>query len=479
MVFNSLVFLSFFTGVLIFYYLIPVAFRWVWLLLASALFYAWTSPEMLLVPAIITLVTWQAGIAIEKAGSAKKAQRLFIAAVILNIGLLVFFKYTNFFTGIFTNLLNTFRDPAHPLVNSLLIDIAAPLGISYITFQSIGYLIEIKRGNHPAEKQLGPLATFLLFFPKIISGPVERAHQVLPQIHTGHSLDYDNFSEGGKRFIWGMFKKLVIADRLGIYIGSIFENIPHHSGLSLLAATLFYVFQMYADFSGYTDMALGISRMFGYRLMENFNRPLLAKSVTEFWRKWHMSLSTWFADYFFTPIAINRRNWGDWAIIYASFATFITLGFWHGANWTFIVFGFLQGLILAIEFFTKKSRKKLRKKLPVWLNDGAGIAFTIGYFALSLLFFRAASIAEAFSILKGIFTHPGALFVADTTVFLFSIAGIGYLMAVEIRREFFGSRFTLSYHRSSWIRMAYFCFLILVMLLAGVFDGGQFIYRQF
>ncbi|MFM2359919.1 MAG: hypothetical protein RLY16_1912 [Bacteroidota bacterium] len=480
MVFNSLHFLFFFTGVITLYYIVPATFRWVVLLLASTLFYWFSSPSMVLIPLLITLVTYYGGKAIAAVqAQEKKAQQIFIATLLVNIGLLVFFKYFNFFGNTVVDLLNWNRSSDQLIHNNLLLQIAAPLGISYITFQSIGYLLEIKRGNQPAEESIAYLATFLLYFPKVISGPVERAHQVIPQLKTPQTFNYDNLSAGLKLVVWGMFKKLVIADRLGIYIGSIFENTSHHSGLSILAACIFYVFQMYADFSGYTDMALGISRCFGIKLMDNFNRPFFAKSVTEFWRKWHISLSTWFADYFFTPIAINRRNWGNTAIVYASFVTFVTLGFWHGANWTFIVFGTLQGIILAIEFYTKKFRKNLRKKIPVSVNNAAGIAFTFFYFMISLTFFRAATVSEALGILKGIVTQKGSLFVADTTVFLFSILGIGFLVAVETKREYFSHWFQVSAHPNWLVRNAYFILLVLIILLAGVFDGGQFIYRQF
>jgi alginate O-acetyltransferase complex protein AlgI len=299
--------------------------------------------------------------------------------------------------------------------------VLTPLGISYITFQAIGYLIEIKRGNEIAEKNIGHFSTFLLFFPKIIAGPVERAHRFLPQLKQDISFKYDNISNGAKLIIWGLFKKLVIADRLSIYVDAVLGNASHHSCISLITGVIFYVFQMYADFSGYTDMALGFAKVLGFDLTQNFNRPFFAKSVTEFWRKWHISLSTWFADYFYNPIAIAKRDWGNWSVVYAFFITFIVLGFWHGANWTFIVFGALQALILTIEFFTRKTRKNLRKKIPLFLNNTLGILFTVAYFAFSLIFFRAINIQEAFIIIKRMFT----------------------------------------------------------ILIAGVFDGGEFIYFQF
>jgi len=227
-------------------------------------------------------------------------------------------------------------------------------------------------------------------------------------------------------------------------------------------------------------MALGLAKILGYDLIQNFNRPLFAKSVTEFWRKWHISLSTWFADYFYNPIAIAKRDWGNWSVVYAFFLTFIVLGFWHGANWTFIVFGALQGLVLTAEFFTRKQRKNIRKKIPVFLNNLAGILFTIGYFAFSLIFFRASSVKEALTIIKRIFTATGgSIYIENPSIILFSIAAIGFFWMVEFKNEYFNELFTLSNNKHWLVRNCYYCMLLVVILIAGVFDGGEFIYFQF
>lgn len=483
MIFTSIVFALFFLIVVLFYYVFPQRLRWAWMLASSIFFYMYSKPEFILVPLFIILVTYIGGIKIQNADTAQKARQFFLLSIIANIGVLVFFKYTNFFSTAIVDLLNFTRekvlsDPAH-IQNSLLVNVMVPLGISYITFQAIGYLIEIKRGNHPAEKSFNHLSTYLLFFPKIIAGPVERAHHFLPQLKQPVVFKYENFSNGLKQILWGLFKKLVIADRLSIYVSAVFGSAEHHSGITLAIATVFYVFQMYADFSGYTDMALGFARILGFDLMPNFNRPLLAKSVTEFWRKWHISLSTWFADYFYTPIAIAKRDWGKWSVVYASFTTFIVLGFWHGANWTFIVFGALQGFILTIEFFTRKARKNIRKKIPGWLNTIAGIIFTIGYFAFSLIFFRASSLQEALTIIRRIFTAGGGMYLENPSIILFSFLGICFLALVEIKKEYFNGVVALSNNRYWLIRNGYYCLLLMIILIAGVFDGGEFIYFQF
>ena len=483
MIFTSIVFALFFLIVAIFNYLLPVKYRWMWLLATSVFFYMYIIPAYILVAGFIIFLTYYAGIQIEKNAETKKAMQFYVLAIIANIGVLIFFKYTNFFTAIAFDSINFTRQRLFHINdtwnNSLLVNVVAPLGISYITFQAIGYLIEIKRGNHAAEKSLGHFSTFLLFFPKIIAGPVERAHNFLPQITQIKKFDYSKISLGLKLIVWGLFKKLVIADRLSIYVDAVLGNVRHHSGLTLIVAVIFYVFQMYADFSGYTDMALGFAKIVGFDLIQNFNRPLLSKSVTEFWRKWHISLSTWFADYFYNPIAIAKRDWGNWSVVYAFFITFIVLGFWHGANWTFIIFGALQGLILTIEFFTRKLRKNIRKKMPVFLNNISGIIFTVCYFAFSLIFFRANSLTKALSIVKRIFTAKGSIYFENPSIILFSIVGIGFLSLVEFKKEYFNDLFTFSNNKNWLVRNCYYCLLIMIILIAGVFDGGEFIYFQF
>lgn len=483
MIFTSVVFALFFIMVTVLNYLLPVKFRWIWLLLSSIFFYTYSGTASVLVVSFIALITFYSAKQIESAAVPKIAFRYYLLAIILNIGVLVFFKYSNFFTSTSFDLVNFFRSnlfhSAAPLYNSFLINVLAPLGISYITFQAIGYLVEIKRGNQVAEKNLGHFSTFLFFFPKIVAGPVERAHNFLPQIKQQKAFIYENISTGLKLVLWGLFKKLVVADRLSIYVASVLGNTEHHSGITLVIAVIFYVFQMYADFSGYTDMALGFAKMLGYDLLQNFNRPFFAKSVTEFWRKWHISLSTWFADYFYNPIAIAKRDWGNWSVVNAFFTTFIVLGFWHGANWTFIVFGGLQGLILTIEFFTRKARKNIRKKIPDLLNTIAGIVFTVAYFTLSLIFFRAESLTEAFTIIKRIFTAKGTVYTENPSIIIFSLLGVGFMMLVEFKKEFFNDLFTLSNNKFWLVRNCYYCLLLIIILIAGVFDGGEFIYFQF
>ena len=483
MVFNSFAFFAFFIVAAIVYWLLPGKYRWLWLLAASTFFYAYAQPQYLPVPFAIAIVGYYAGLAIEKAASENKKKKIFIAAAAAIIATLVFFKYTNFFGSFFTGAVNFISGKLfhsqYIAPGSLFIDIAAPLGISYITFQAIGYLIEIKRGNEKAEKHFGHFASYLLLFTKIIAGPVERAHHFLPQLKASFKFNYGNITSGARQMLWGLFKKIVVADRLSIYVDAAYNNYEHHSGITLLFASFCYAFQIYADFSGYTDMALGFSRMLGLELMPNFNRPFLAKSVTEFWRRWHMSLSTWFADYFYSPLAMAKRDWGKWAAIFASFVTFTVLGFWHGPNWVFVVFGALQGAMLSIELLTRKQRKNMRKKIPQWLNDTAGTFFTVSFFGFSSIFFRSASVEDALNVTGRIARFNGALFYDSISTLLLIVLGLLYILLHDVKAEFFDNRFSLSQSRYWLVRNGYYCVLIIILLATGVFDGGEFIYFQF
>lgn len=477
MEFNSIPFALFFVCTLAVHAILPDKLRWLWLLITGIFFYAYAQPAYTLVPLFITVISFYAGLRIEAAAGEKKKQQLFVISTVLIVLVLVFFKYVNFFSNTFTDIFSLLT--GRPGQNSLLLNIIAPLGISYITFQAIGYLVEIKRGDEPAEKHFGHFAAYIFLFTKIIAGPVEKAHRFLPQLQSKSGFNYDNFVSGAQQLLWGLFKKLVIADRLSIYVNAVYNNHEHHSGITLLFASICFTFQLYTDFSGYTDMALGLSRMLGYELTQNFNRPLLSKSVSEFWRKWHITLSAWFTDYFYNPLAIAKRNWGQWAVIFASFVTFTVLGFWHGANWTFIIFGFLQGLILAIEILTKKKRKNIRQRIPKWLNDSAGIAFTFLFFTFSSIFFKADTVGEALSIIKKFGSIKGPFFYDSASMFMLMLMGIFYIVAYDVKKEFFDNRFSITGSKYWLVRNGYYCALIVIILATGVFDGGEFIYFQF
>jgi D-alanyl-lipoteichoic acid acyltransferase DltB (MBOAT superfamily) len=450
------------------------------LLLASIFFYISASAETFIIPVIIILSTFINGKLIAQASNESRKKIFFLIGLFVNLGLLIFFKYINFFIKTFfdsINFIHHFSQTGKTANQTpVFLQIVVPLGISYITFQAIGYLIEIHRGKQKPEYNLGYFATFILFFPKLLSGPIERGYNFLPQIRQVNSFNSEQIVTGFKRIIWGLFLKLVVADRLSIYTNAVFNNFTQHSGLTLLVASVFFTIQLYADFAGYTEMAIGSAQLLGYRLMENFDSPFIAKSVTEFWRRWHISLTTWVGDYIYNPIVIKFRNWNKLAVVFAIIVTFLILGFWHGASWNYIIFGFLQAVILSFEFLTRKLRKIVLTHIPAWIDTFGGICFTFAYFCFSTIFFKANTTNDALSIIKKIIFFSGPLFLEDPQQFLYCLIGITFVFLAGIHKIQNRQNPRANY----WFKdQLVYSLIIILILLIGVFDGGQFIYFQF
>jgi alginate O-acetyltransferase complex protein AlgI len=483
MLFNSFNYFLFLPLVFIIYYILPFRFRWVVLFVSSILFYMFGGAKTIAVPIIIIICTYICGILIENNSNVFRKKTFFLLGVFINLGLLGFFKYINFFIAsayegfhFVNNLFGIETDVNH---KAIVLNLLVPLGISYITFQAIGYLIEINRANQICERNIWLFATYILFFPKLASGPIERAHNFLPQLRQKHEFDKDLFVGGLKRILWGLFLKLVVANRLALYTDAVFGNSDQHTGSSLLVASVFFAVQLFADLAGYSEIAIGSSLIFGFRIMENFDRPFLAKSVTEFWRKWHISLTNWVNEYIYNPIVIKYRSWNKWAVMYAVMITFLILGFWHCASWTYIIFGFLQGVMLIIEFLSRKIRKQLRNKIPSLLNTFLGISFTFGFFCFSAVFFKASSVKIAFSIIAKIFTFNGPIYIGSPSMMIYSIFGILLLTITGLFSQFYKTQNAFFNNKYWIIRKISYVFLIILILLIGVFDGGQFIYFQF
>lgn len=337
-----------------------------------------------------------------------------------------------------------------------------------------------------AEKQFAHFAGYLLFFPKIIAGPVERAEHFLPQIQKGVQFNYAMVTDGIRQFGWGLFKKLVIANRLGLFVNSVYGDLHNNQGLSLVIAAILFSFELYADFSGYTDMALGIAKVLGYDLSSNFNLPFTAKSMTEFWRRWHISLSTWFNDYFFTPLSIRFRDWGMMGIMVSAIFSFLVLGLWHGANWTYVVFGGIHGLAIAIELFTARSRKQFRKKIPAGINTFFGIGYMFLFFSFSCIFFRSASVNDALYFITHLFsgiTHwfSGSAFKLSLQGHQFTISdfvivylSLAFMFFVEIKELIFKLN-----NYPKLLRWAVYYFFLVVLIAYGIPSDTGFIYKQF
>ena len=424
-----------------------------------------------------TLIDYFAGIMMGKTDDKRKRKKYLLLSLTSNFGLLGTFKYFNFFNDSFRALFSHFNIMySIPALKVLL-----PVGISFYTFQTLSYSIDVYRGAKKPERHLGIFALYVSFFPQLVAGPIERSTRLLPQFFEKKEFSYQNFSSGLKQIIWGYFKKLVVADRLGIFVSATFNHQTHHSGVTLFVAAIFFSFQVYCDFSGYSDIAIGSAKLMGYDLMENFHRPFFSKSFPEFWRRWHISLSTWFKDYLYIPMGGNRVPKWRWYINIMTL--FLLSGLWHGANWTFIFWGAVHGFFMLFSAWTKKIRDKINEliglvRFPIIHNALKIITVNI-LLALSCVFFRALSIQDAFEILQKIFHLSGNLYLEDPAQLIYSFSAIFILMAVEFRQEFFPKGFSLFENKFSLVRQISYGLLIAIILLIGVFDGGQFIYFQF
>lgn len=478
MVFTSFDFLIFFPIVIIAFYLTPSRFRWVTLLIASYFFYINIKPVYALLTLGITLSTYMFTNLMDKTDNEIKRKMYMIINVILILSPLLFFKYFS----VVNNELITLLEDHHlkwPLPE---IKLLLPIGISFYTFMAVGYTIDVYNEEIKPEKNLGILALFVSFFPLVLSGPIERAGKMLPQFRLMKEPDYKMIVQGLKWMLWGYFMKLVVADRIGIYVDAIYDNINQHNGTSALFASVIYPFQVYADLGGYSLIAIGVANILGISVMQNFRRPFFATSMSEFWRRWHISLISWLTDYVYTPLSFTLRKYGIWGIVIALLITFLISGIWHGASLTFVVWGLMQGLFLSIEALLKGKRIRFENKYN--LNNNTlyivtGILFTFVLFAASQIFGRATSLHEALIVYKKILTTSGPLFIGNPSAFIFSLLGLLLLLLKDLTDEFTPSRFLLFESRHQFVRVLAYSSIIILILLIGVFDGGQFIYFQF
>jgi D-alanyl-lipoteichoic acid acyltransferase DltB (MBOAT superfamily) len=488
--FNSLIYLIFLAATAVVYYVLPGRYRWILLLIASVGYYLSFIPIFLSLLVVVVILNFFMAQWLTKA-TVGKTKRIMILIVFLNILILAFFKYFNFFfPGNYIHLYNVdwfFRtDPINKMI--------LPLGLSYLIFTVLSYQIEVKRKTIPAEKHLGYFSLYLLFFPRIAQGPIERPQNLIPQLRQAHSFDYDMIVEGMKLMLWGYFKKLVVADRLAIYVNAVYNNSDQHNGTTLLIATVFFAFQIYADFSGYTDIALGSAKIFGFNLTNNFKRPYFATSITEFWNRWHITFSTWLRDYIFLPLAfflsdrMKKQKYlfiktEKWIYLIAIMVTFAICGLWHGEGWTYILWGLLFGVYLTWSNWTEKLNKKIRKQLhikkttPVYVFYKVVLTFILVSF--TWIFFRAVTLKAALSIIYKIFTFKGNLFIGEQDNFFYSIIAIMLLLLAEFKLEYFSGKYEFFQNKSVVIRYASYLFIVVYIGLFGVFDGGQFIYFQF
>ena len=473
MLFNSFQFLIFFPLVTLTYFLIPQKFRWLHLLIASCVFYMAFVPVYILILFSTIIIDYVAGILIEKA-SGKKRRWLLIITIVLNILVLCIFKYYNFFleqTAIVLSGLGL-KPLELPYLNILL-----PIGLSFHTFQALSYIFEINRGNIKAEKHFGIYALYVMFFPQLVAGPIERPQNMLPQFHEEKQFDSDRVIIGLKIMLWGFVKKLVIADRLGLYNTEIYRSAQETGSLNLwLAVMLFFPFQIYCDFSGYSSIAVGSAKVLGFKLMENFRTPFSSLTTSELWNRWHISLSSWLRDYLYQPIVIFLRDYGKWSVVAGLFITFFLSGLWHGAGLAFILYGLFQGTVMIVEYLFGVKSTKLAKKPYGKLK---GILITYFFFSLSLIFFRAEGLRKAWHIFKEMFWSFELKFVDTPKVagfsYVVSLVAIAGLLLFE---KFRGDRL-LYQNYALRSEVAISSTMIILLALFGIFYNVSFIYFQF
>jgi len=487
MLFNSFQFLLFFPIVTLLYFLLPYQFRWFHLLVASCVFYMAFVPIYILILFFTIIIDYVAGILIENAAGSRRRLYL-LMSIIANVGILVFFKYYNFLS---VNINEVFHfvhvQAAIPLLNIVL-----PIGLSFHTFQAMSYTIEVYRSNQKPERHFGIYALYVMFYPQLVAGPIERPQNLLHQFHEPHPFNYDDFVVGMRRILWGLFKKAVIADRLSLIVAPIYKDPQHCSGMATVIGTVFFAFQIYCDFSGYSDIALGTARVMGFKLMVNFNKPYNAKSISEFWRKWHISLSSWLSDYVFNSMAVSLRNYGLAAVVISALVTFLVSGFWHGAAWKYIVWGALHGIAIAYELLTRKSRKKLFKKIPDTIGRIISVVLTFSYVCFTYIFFRANNVHDAVVMVKkvpgifpeiaGIARHSHTLAQLLGGISVSSVlVGFGYILFLELVHKLEGKENITEVvaAKSKVVRWSLYFLVAGTVYLFGIFNSHQFIYFQF
>jgi alginate O-acetyltransferase complex protein AlgI len=476
MQFNSLAYFIFFAAVSLLYFLLPHRFRWVILLAANYIFYAFWRAEYVLLLFSITAATYLCAILISRCSNSDSKKYLLVICIVINLCFLLFFKYLNFICSLMQGLMNYASFPW----NIPVFDIILPIGISFYMFRAVSYIIDVYRGCVPAERHFGYFAVYVSFFPSLLAGPIDRAQSFIPQVYKTYRFDVYRTITGLQLIGWGLFKKVVIADRLALYVDSIFNNIAHHSGPSFVVAAYFYSFQIYCDFSGYSDIAIGCGRILGFDLMQNFNLPYFSMTIADFWRRWHISLSTWFRDYLYIPLGGNRK--GTIRTYVNLLITMLIRGLWHGAAGTFILWGFLHGLMLCMSRLTLKFRDNLYSLLGVPLIIVRIIRTIITYHIICLLwvFFRANSVADGIYIIKNIFHGWPTIFI-DAVAMSYGILGIFILLFIQMV-QLVNEQKTIDKLLVTWppgIRWAFYYIVIFSIILLGVDGKSQFIYFQF
>ncbi len=489
MLFNSFEFLLFFPAVVCLYYLCPHRFRWVLLLAASYYFYMSWRVEYIALIVASTLLDYTAALRIEQAQTPRQRKSWLALSLTGNLGMLFFFKYYNFFNESVAATCEALgMEYAIPAANVLL-----PVGISFYTFQTLSYTIEVYRGNKTAERHLGKFALYVAFFPQLVAGPIERATSLLPQFFERKEFEYTRVTDGMKLMVWGYFKKIVIADRLATMVDPVYSDLASHSGPAIALATVFFAYRIYCDFSGYSDIAIGAAQVLGFKLMTNFRQPYFSRSIPEFWRRWHISLSTWFRDYVYIPLGGNRvslfRMYVNVAVV------FLVSGLWHGANWTFVAWGALHATYMVVSLGTATQRARLVSAVGLDRAPNAHAvlqwAITFSLVCFAWIFFCAQSFGDAitaiaalpsgwsfdaFALLDGN-VQIGSTRIASNEFFI-ALVAIGVLEAAHVLQQWGSIRERIN---RQWlvVRWTIYSLSLWALFLFGMYEESEFIYFVF
>lgn len=483
MLFNSIDFALFLPIVFILYWLVSsknLKLQNSLIVVASYLFYGWWDWRFLSLIFFSTVVDYTVGRKLKAEGNPTKRKALLWISIAVNLGFLGFFKYYNFFLDNFISAFSFFGTE----INASSLNIILPVGISFYTFQTMSYSIDVYKRKLEPTKDFIAFSAFVSFFPQLVAGPIERATNLLPQFYKKRTFDYSEAVDGMRQILWGLFKKIVIADNCARYADEIFNNSADYSGSTLVLGAIFFSFQIYGDFSGYSDIAIGTSRLFGFNLMQNFNFPYFSRDIAEFWRRWHISLSTWFRDYLYIPLGGSRG--GMWMKIRNTFIIFIVSGFWHGANWTFIAWGTLNAIFFLPLLLTKSNRNNRKpvaegRTLP-GVKEFFYMVMTFGLIVSAWIFFRASDIGHAISYISGIFT-PSLFSIPEFQGRGHAIVAILLLLIFVLiewngREKHYAIR-NLGQNKPRPIRWSYYALIIFAIGMFMPTVESPFIYFQF
>lgn len=479
MLFNSITFVIFFVCVVFLYYTLPHKIRWIMLLIASCIFYMCWRWELIFLILFSTLSNYILALSIDK--HRENGKRYLVICLLINFGLLFIFKYMMFINHTFMFVYEHFGWN-YPISD---FNIILPMGISFYTFQAAGYTIDVYRGEYKPEKNYFKLTLFITFFPQLVAGPIERADRLLSQLFTKKRFSLDNLSIGVKLMIMGYFKKIVIADRAAVLVDTVFNNVTEHTGIAYIIAAIFFTFQIYGDFSGYTDIARGCGKILGIDLMYNFDKPYFATSIKDFWRRWHISLSTWFRDYVYIPLGGSRcstlKKYRNLMI------TFLVSGLWHGANWTFVLWGGVHGFYQVIGDI----KNKILPKCNFFIFDIFRVIITFTLVVLAWIIFRANTISDCIYIFRNLFNDIRSItdmqymyvLVNNLGLQMFEILLLAGSILILIFSDMIGFKKDIHDLMDKLpfpVRFVYYYVLLAVIFCTGVFSGGgEFIYFQF